>query len=336
MRSFKVVILGATGAVGAEVVRVLEQRDFPVSDLRLLASPRSAGRILNFRGSPLPVEAVRPEAFAGFEIAFFAAGGSVSLEYAPKAAGAGCVVIDKTSAYREDPDVPLIVPEVNPHHLPVYRMKGIISSPNCSTIPLVMVLKPLHEAAGIKRVVVSTYQSVSGAGAGGMQDLEGQTGAIREGRPIQKRKFTHQIAFNVIPHIDSFLADGSTKEEAKMANESRKILDLPGLPVSATTVRVPVFVGHSESVNIELERPLTAGAAREVLSRAPGLRIIDDPSRAAYPMPIDCAGTDETFVGRVREDPSVAHGLNMWLCCDNLRKGAALNAVQIAELFIGQ
>jgi len=336
VRSFKVAILGATGAVGAEVLKVLEQREFPVSDLRLLASARSAGKTLGFRGAESPVEAVRPGAFAGYEVAFFAAGGSVSLEYALNAAAAGCVVIDKTSAYREDPDIPLIVPEVNPHHLPGYRKKGIISSPNCSTIPLVMVLKPLHEAAGLRRVVVSTYQSVSGAGAAGMLDLEAQTRAIVEEKPIEKKKFPHQIAFNVIPHIDSFLADGSTKEEVKMINESRKILDLPDLKISATTVRVPVFVGHSESVNIELERPLSAVAARELLSKAPGLRIIDDPSHAAYPMPVACAGTDETFVGRIREDPSVASGLNMWLCCDNLRKGAALNAVQIAELLARQ
>jgi aspartate-semialdehyde dehydrogenase len=332
--SYKVAVLGATGAVGAEVLRILEQRRFPIAELRLLASPRSAGRTVTWSGAGVTIEAVSKDAFKGFEIAFFAAGGNVSLEYAPAAAAAGCVVIDKTSAYREDPEIPLIVPEVNPHHLPRCKNKGIISSPNCSTIPMVMVLKPLHEAATLVRVVVSTYQSVSGAGAGGIRDLEAQTAALVAGRPIEKKKFAHQIAFNLIPHIDSFLPDGSTKEEAKMVNESRKILDLPALRIAATTVRVPVYVGHSESLNVETARPLNAAAARALLGGAPGVKIIDDPSRAAYPMPVDCAGTDETFVGRLREDLSVPHGLNMWLCCDNLRKGAALNAVQIAEALL--
>jgi aspartate-semialdehyde dehydrogenase len=330
---FKVAVLGATGAVGAEVIRILEERKFPVSELRLLASQRSAGKSVKFAGVDVPVQAVSREGFKGVEIAFFAAGGGVSVEWAPQAAAEGCVVIDKTSAYREDPDIPLIVPEVNPHHLPMYRRKGIISSPNCSTIPMVLVLKPIDDAAKVKRVVVSTYQSVSGAGAAAMMEMEAQSRDYLSGAEIKKKKFLHRIAFNLIPHIDSFLPDGYTKEELKMVSETRKIMDLPSLPVSPTTVRVPVLIGHSESVNIETEKELRSFAAREILSKAPGVKIIDDPTRNLYPMPVDCAGRDETFVGRLRDDPSVKFGLNLWLCCDNLRKGAALNAVQIAELF---
>jgi aspartate-semialdehyde dehydrogenase len=330
---FNVAILGATGAVGVEVLKILEERKFPVKELKLLASERSAGKAMKFNGRDVPVKPVKREEFKGIEIAFFAAGGGVSLEWAPQAAAEGCVVIDKTSAYREDPDVPLIVPEVNPHHLPQYGKKGIISSPNCSTIPMVLVLKPINDAVGVKRVVVSTYQSVSGAGAAAMAEMESQSRDFLSGAPLSRRKFPHRIAFNLIPHIDSFLPDGYTKEEQKMVNETRKIMDLPDLPVSPTTVRVPVLIGHSESLNIETERVLGAAAARELLSKAPGVKIIDDPSRNLYPMPVDCAGKDETFVGRLRDDPSVRNGLNLWLSCDNLRKGAALNAVQIAELY---
>jgi len=330
---FKVAVLGATGVVGSEVLKILEERKFPIKELKLLAS-KSGGRTIKFRGEDIKVEAVSEEAFKGVEIAFFAAGGSVSLEWAPKAAAKGVVIIDKTSAYREDPDVPLIIPEVNPHHLSQHKKKGIISSPNCSTIPMVLVLKPINDAAKVKRVVVSTYQSVSGAGLAAMNEMEEQSRDFLAGRELKRKKFVHRIAFNLIPHIDSFLPDGYTKEELKMINETRKIMDLPDLRISPTTVRVPVLISHSEAVNIETEKPCDASRARELLSKAPGIKIVDDPAHALYPMPVDCAGKDETFVGRLRNDPSVKYGINLWLSCDNLRKGAALNAVQIAELFL--
>lgn len=334
MKEYNVVVVGATGAVGNEMVATLEQRKFPVKHLKLLASSRSVGKTITFKGKEVKIEELKEDSFKGIDIGLFSPGGSVSLKFAPIAAASGCVVIDNTSAFRMDPDVPLVIPEVNEHAIADYKKKGIIANPNCSTIQMVVVLKPLHDAAKIKRVVVSTYQAVSGTGKKAIYELEQQILAIYGQKPIVKKVYPHQIAFNCLPHIDSFLENGYTKEEMKMVNETRKIMEDQSIQVTATTVRVPVFCGHSESVNIEFEKDLTPEAARKILKKAPGVKVVDNPSKNLYPLAINAAGKDDTFVGRIRRDESVAHGLNMWIVADNIRKGAALNAVQIAEALI--
>ena len=331
MKSFNVAVVGATGAVGNEMIEILEQRKFPVRDLKLLASERSAGLSLGFKGHDVKVEVLKEDSFKGIDIGLFSPGGAVSQKFAPIAARSGCVVIDNTSAFRMEPDVPLVVPEVNAHAVKNYKKRGIIANPNCSTIQMVVALKPLHDAARIKRVVVSTYQAVSGTGKKAIAELEGQVTAIYGNREIVHKVYPHQIAFNCLPHIDVFLENGYTKEEMKMVNETKKIMEDDSIQVTATTVRVPVFYGHSESVNIEFERDLSPEEARSILSKAPGVVVADDPGKAVYPLAIYAAGRDETFVGRIRRDESIAHGLNMWIVSDNIRKGAALNAVQIAE-----
>jgi len=335
-RSYAVAVAGATGAVGLEMIKTLEQRQFPVKSLKLLASERSVGRELNFRGEKIKVEKLNHDSFKGIEIALFSAGAARSLEFAPAAAAAGAVVIDNSSAFRMDPDVPLVVPEVNPHAIAQYKNKGIIANPNCSTIQMVVVLKPIHDVAKIKRVVVSTYQSVSGTGLKAIDELLQQTKAILNSQEVTKKVYPHQIAFNCLPHIDSFLDNGYTKEEMKMVNETQKIMEDPQIRVTATTVRVPVLYAHSESVNIETEKKITPQEVREILAKAPGVVVVDNPRQNEYPLAIYAAGRDETFVGRIREDESIAKGINMWIVADNIRKGAALNAVQIAEILIAQ
>ena len=331
---YNVAVVGATGAVGEQMREVLEEREFPVGELRLLASERSAGQFLPFQQKQIRVEVLTEDSFKDIDIGLFSAGASVSAKYAPIAVQAGAVVVDNTSFFRMDPDVPLVVPEVNANEIGKYATRGIIANPNCSTIQMVVALKPIHDAARIKRVVVSTYQSVSGAGRKAMEELSHQVAALFSGKEIEKEKFPHQIAFNCIPHIDAFVENGYTKEEMKMINETRKILGEPSLPVTATTVRVPVFCSHSESVNVETERKLTAQQAKALLREAPGIIVADEPQSDVYPMAIDAVGTDATLVGRIREDDSIANGLNLWVVADNLRKGAALNAVQIAEILI--
>jgi aspartate-semialdehyde dehydrogenase len=327
-----VAVVGATGAVGTEMLRILEERNFPVKRLTLLASSRSAGKGLPFKGEEVLIEELKSSSFGGIEIALFSAGASVSKEFIPHCVRAGAVAVDNTSAFRMDPEVPLVVPEVNPEEL--YKHKGIIANPNCSTIQMVLVLKPLHDAAKIKRVVVSTYQAVSGAGWQAVKELEEETEAVLHNERYKRKVFPHQIAFNAIPQIpqsDAFLSNGYTSEEMKMINETKKILGDQSIRVTATTVRIPVIRGHSESVNIETERKLTAQEARDILSRAPGVTVIDEPDNQLYPLATVAAGRDETFVGRIREDFSIPNGLNLWIVSDNLRKGAALNAIQIAE-----
>ena len=330
---YKIVVVGATGNVGREMLNVLAEREFPYDEIAAVASSRSHGSEIEIgdTGKMLKVQNIEHFDFAGWDIALFAAGSAATREYAPKAAAAGCVVIDNSSLYRMDPDVPLIVPEVNPEAIDGYKKRNIIANPNCSTAQMVVALKPLHDAAKIKRVVVSTYQSVSGAGKGGMDELFEQSRAIFVGDPKENHVFTKQIAFNVIPHIDVFLDDGSTKEEWKMVVETKKILD-PKIKVTATCVRVPVFVGHSESINIEFENELSAEDAQKILRDAPGIMLVDKREDEGYVTPVECVGDGATFISRVREDPTVENGLNIWCVSDNLRKGAALNAVQIAEL----
>ena len=330
---YRVVVVGATGNVGREMLNVLAEREFPIEELAAVASSRSTGDEIEFgeTGKMLKVRNVEHFDFAGWDIALFSAGSDVSKVYAPKAAAAGCVVIDNSSLYRMDPDVPLIVPEVNPDAIDGYKAKNIIANPNCSTAQMVVALKPLHDAATIKRVVVATYQSVSGAGKQGMDELFEQSRNIFVGDSSEPVKFTKQIAFNVIPHIDSFLDDGSTKEEWKMVVETKKIID-PKIKVTATCVRVPVFVGHSEAINLEFENEISAEQAQEILREAPGVMLIDKREDGGYVTPVECVGDGATFVSRVREDSTVENGLSLWCVSDNLRKGAALNAVQIAEL----
>ncbi len=328
-----VAVAGATGVVGREMLRVLEDRNFPVKSVKLLASERSKGRTLTFKGEEIPVEVLSDDSFNGVEIALFSAGGGTSKRFAPSAAKAGCVVIDNSSAWRMDPEVPLVVPEVNPGDLKWH--KGIIANPNCSTIQMVVVLKPLHDAAKIKRVVVATYQAVSGAGSAAINELSEQTRALVTGEAYAPKVFPHQIAFNVIPQIPqsgAFEANGYTNEEMKMVNETKKILGDQTIMVTATTVRVPVFKGHSESVNVETEKKLTADQARELLRNAPGVIVQDDPAAQLYPLAVNAAGRYDTFVGRIREDVSHPSALEMWVVADNLLKGAASNAVQIAEI----
>lgn len=332
MRAFNVAVAGATGAVGQTMIRVLEERNFPVKDIRLLASERSVGKKIKFRGEEIPVQKLDHDSFQGVEIALFSAGGDRSLTFAPSAAKAGAVVIDNSSAWRMDPDVPLVVPEVNPHAIADYKNKGIIANPNCSTIQMVVALKPLHAKAHIRRIVVSTYQAVSGTGQKAITELEEQVKAWAAGKPMEKQVYPHRIAFNCLPHIDSFLENGYTKEEMKMVNETRKIMEIPNVQVCATTVRVPVFYGHSESVNVEFAGKITPEEAREILANAPGVKVVDDPFNNVYPLAIDAAGQDFTYVGRIRKDLSCENGLVMWIVADNIRKGAATNAVQIAEI----
>jgi aspartate-semialdehyde dehydrogenase len=327
-----VAVVGATGAVGREMVSILEERKFPLSELRLFASQQSAGSSVEFSGGEVKVRLLDRQAFAGVDIALFSAGEEISREYAPIAVGAGAVVIDNSAAWRMEPSVPLVVPEVNRHA--ISRHQGIIANPNCSTIQMVVVLKPLHEAVRIKRVVVSTYQSVSGTGKEAMDELMDQTKALLSFREVEPRVYPYQIAFNCLPHIGSFNDQGDCAEEVKLVQETRKIMEDDSIRVSATTVRIPVFHSHSESVNIETERKLTPNEARALLSTSPGVLVYDDPQRRLYPMPIDAAGQDAVYVGRIREDRSIANGLNLWIVSDNLRKGAALNAIQIAEELI--
>lgn len=331
--AYKVVVVGATGSVGREMLNILAERQFPIAEIAAVASGRSQGDMIDFgeAGQELKVQNIEHFDFTGYDIALFAAGSGPAKQYAPKAAAAGCTVIDNSSLFRMDHDVPLIVPEVNPQAIDGYRRRNIIANPNCSTAQMVVALKPLHDAATIKRVVVSTYQSVSGAGKAGMDELFEQTRAVFVGDPKTSHKFTKQIAFNVIPHIDSFMDDGSTKEEWKMVVETRKIMAAE-IEVTATCVRVPVFVGHSEAINIEFERPLSVAEAQRILREAPGIMLIDKREDGGYITPIECVGEYATYISRVRKDPTVPYGLNLWCVSDNLRKGAALNAVQIAEL----
>ncbi len=330
---YRVVVVGATGNVGREMLNILGERQFPIDEIAAVASPRSTGDVIDFgdTGQELRVKNIDHFDFAGWDIALFAAGSAASKAHAPRAAQAGCTVIDNSSLFRMDPDVPLIVPEVNPEAIDLYRRKNIIANPNCSTAQMVVVLKPLHDAAVIKRVVVATYQSVSGAGKAGMDELFEQSRNIFVGDPNAPVKFTKQIAFNVIPHIDDFLDDGSTKEEWKMVVETKKILD-PKIKVTATCVRVPVFVGHSEAINIEFENEISAAQAQAILREAPGIMLVDKREDGGYVTPVECVGEYATYVSRVREDSTVDNGLSLWCVSDNLRKGAALNAVQIAEL----
>jgi len=330
--AYTVAVVGATGAVGSEMIEVLEERKFPVGELRPLASARSAGGTVSFNGRDLAVQELTKESFAGVDIALFSAGAEISREFATIAAKAGAVVIDNSAAWRMDKEVPLVVPEVNRADLG--RHKGIIANPNCSTIQMVMALKPLHDAARIKRVVVTTFQSVSGTGKEAMDELLEEARDLLSFKEASPKVYPYQIAFNCLPHIDDFLPDGYTKEEMKMLHETRKIMGDDSIRVTATTVRVPVYVGHSEAVNIETEKKLSANEARALLAEAPGVLVYDDPAHKIYPMPIDAAGKDEVYVGRIREDESVPNGLNLWIVADNLRKGAALNAVQIAEELI--
>ncbi|HTN42623.1 MAG TPA: aspartate-semialdehyde dehydrogenase [Nitrospiria bacterium] len=329
---YVIAVVGATGAVGQEMVEVLEERKFPVEELRLFASERTAGETLTFRDRSLTVKLLTKEAFSGVDIALFSAGEEVSREYAPMAASAGAVVIDNSAEWRMKPDVPLVVPEVNPDA--AFRHHGIIANPNCSTIQMVVALKPLHDAARIKRIVVSSYQSVSGTGKEAMDELMDQSRSLLSFQEAVCHVYPFQIAFNLLPQIGSFDAQGNSSEEMKLVNETRKIMEDDTIRISATTVRVPVFRAHSESVNIETERKLSANEARALLATAPGVMVFDDPQRKVYPMPLEVSGTDEVYVGRIREDASVESGLNLWIVADNLRKGAALNAVQIAEKLI--
>ncbi len=327
-----VAVVGATGAVGNEMVSILEERRFPVEQLRLFASERSEGKTMDFHGKEVPVEILTEKVFKGIDIALFSAGGDRSKEYAPAAVKSGCIVIDNSSAWRMDPEVPLVVPEVNPYD--IKKHKGIIANPNCSTIQMVVALNPIHKAAKIKRVVVTTFQSVSGTGKNAIDELLNQTSDILNFKEVKPNVYPHQIAFSCLPHIDSFMEDGYTKEEIKMVNETKKILGDSSIKVTATTVRVPVFRSHSESVNIETDKKLSSNEVRALLSGASGVIVYDAPDKNLYPMPIDAVGKDEVYVGRIREDNSVKNGINIWIVSDNLRKGAALNAVQIAEKLI--
>ncbi len=334
MKRFNVAVVGATGAVGNEMIRILEERRFPVNNLKLLASERSVGRGIDYCGRTHPVELLKEDAFAGVEIGLFSAGGGISERFAPLAVRAGAVVIDNTSAFRLVPEIPLVVPEVNSHAIGRYKVRGIIANPNCSTIQMVVALKPIHDAVRIKRIVVSTYQSVSGTGKKAIAELMDQSRAIINGQTAEAKVYPYQIAYNCLPHIDVFLENGYTKEEMKMVRETKKIFEDEAIAVTATTVRVPVLYGHSEAVNIETRKKITASEVRRLLEEAPGVKVLDDPSVNMYPLAIHAAGRDETFVGRIREDESIENGINMWIVADNIRKGAALNAVQIAEILI--
>jgi aspartate-semialdehyde dehydrogenase len=331
---YKVAVVGATGNVGREMLQILAERNFPASEVVALASTRSVGREVSFgEDAVLKVQDLESYDFKGTDIALFSPGASVSAVHAPRAAAAGCVVIDNTSYFRMDPDVPLVVPEVNPDAIAGYKKKGIIANPNCSTMQMMVALKPLHDAATIKRAVVATYQSVSGTGKEAMDELFTQTRAVYVNDPIEKHKYPKQIAFNVIPQCDSFMDDGSTKEEWKMVVETKKILD-PKIKVAVTCVRVPVFIGHSEAINLEFEKPISADEARAILREAPGVVVVDHRVEEGYVTPVECAGEDPVYVSRLRDDPTVENGIQLWCVADNLRKGAALNTVQIAELLV--
>jgi aspartate-semialdehyde dehydrogenase len=330
-RKFNVAVAGATGAVGNQMIRCLEEMNFPVLSVKFLASSRSVGRSLRFKGDLVEVEELKEDSFKGVDIALFSAGGGTSQKFAPLAAKDGCVVVDNSSAWRMDPEVPLVVPEVNLHAIAQYTQKGIIANPNCSTIQMVVVLHPIHKKYRIKRIVVSTYQAVSGTGKKAIDELFDQTRAMINFLDFETRVYPHRIAFNCLPHIDIFLDNGYTKEEMKMVNETRKIMEDETIAVTATTVRVPVFFGHSESVNIETKDPVVADDVKALLQNAPGVKVMDDPGKNLYPLAADAAGQDLTLVGRIRQDESIANGINMWIVADNIRKGAATNAVQIAQ-----
>ncbi len=332
--SCRVAVCGATGAVGNQMIQCLEERDFPVSEIRLLASERSRGKKLRFRGEEVPVQVLDKGSFEGMDIALFSAGGGTSKKWAPQAWAEGAVVVDNSSAWRMDPEVPLVVPECNPEDIAGYKNKGIIANPNCSTIQMVVVLKPLHQAAGLKRVVVTTLQAVSGTGQKAIFELENQLAAIHEGREPEKKVYPHQIALNVFPHIGPLTDSGYTEEEMKMVNETRKILHAPDIMVSATCTRVPVYYGHSESLNLAFEKKLTADEVRDILDKAPLVKVVDDLPNNQYPTPLMAAHQDYTLVGRIREDISQENGIDLWLVADNIRKGAATNAVQIAEILL--
>lgn len=331
-KTFNVAVAGATGAVGNQMITSLEERSFPVKSIKFLASHRSAGRKLRFKGDTVVVEEMTEDSFKGVDIALFSAGGSTSKQFAPIAAESGCVVVDNSSQWRMDPDVPLVVPEVNPHAIAQYTKKGIIANPNCSTIQMVVPLKPIHQKFEIKRVVVSTYQAVSGTGKKAIDELFDQTRAMLNFQESENKVYPHRIAFNCLPHIDVFLDNGYSKEEVKMVNETRKILEDDSIGITATTVRVPVFYSHSESVNIETNRPISAAEVRTLLEEEPGVVVVDDLEKNLYPLAIDAADRDEIFVGRIREDESIPNGINIWVVADNIRKGAATNATQIAEV----
>ena len=332
---YNVAIAGATGAVGQEMMDILDERNFPVKELRLLASERSAGKELEYKNNKIKIEKLDEDSFDNIDIALFSAGGSRSREFAPIAVEAGAVVVDNSSAFRMEEGVPLVIPEINPHAVAGYKNKGIVANPNCTTAVTVMALKPLHDLGNIKRVIASSYQAVSGAGAQAIEELKNQTLAWANSERIQPETFPYQIAFNLLPQIDSFLDNGYTKEEMKLHNETRKILENNEMSLTATTVRVPVFRAHSVAVNIETERKISLDEAKQALDNFPGIRVLDDPGEQKYPMPIDAAGEDDCIVGRIREDYTVPNGLSFWVVGDQLRKGAALNAVQIAELLIG-
>ncbi|NLD28233.1 MAG: Aspartate-semialdehyde dehydrogenase 2 [bacterium ADurb.Bin270] len=331
-KQYNIAVVGATGVVGGEILAVLEERNFPVGKILPLASDNSIGKEVQFGEKNLPVEILDEKSFTGVDIALFSAGGKVSEKHAPIAAGAGAVVIDNTSAFRNDPKIPLVVPEINPHRIADYKEKGIIANPNCSTIQMVMVLKPLHDVVPIKRVVVTTFQSVSGAGISAMEELSKQAVNLFSGAECDSKVFPHRIAFNCIPHIGKFNADGDTEEELKLVNETAKIMEDDSIKVSATAVRVPVFSGHAESLNIEFSDEISPSSVKEILSSASGVLLLDDPGLCRYPMAIEVTGKDEVFAGRIRKDPTVEFGISMWIAADNIRKGAALNAVQIAEI----
>ena len=333
MKEPRVAIVGATGMVGQEMRQILEQREFPLADLKLLASERSRGRTLEFRGETLPVQVLDRGSFDGIDLSLFSAGTGISKEFSPLAVEAGAVVIDNSNAFRMDPGVQLVVQEVNPGE--ALKNKGVISNPNCSTIQMVVVLNPLHKEFDIQRVVVSTYQSVSGTGKEAVEELMQQVRAAEAGEAPVAEVYPHQIAYNCLPHIDVFLDNGYCREEQKMIDETRKIMSEPDLPITATTVRVPVLVGHGESVNVQFAKPVEPESARAILAKAPGVEVVDDPANNLYPLAIDCQGNDPSYVGRIRKDFSAPNALNLWIVSYNLRNGAALNAVQIAELLLG-
>jgi len=333
-KQYNVAVMGATGAVGTCFLNILEERKFPIKELRLLASERSKSKKLKFNGKLYPVEVLKHDSFKGIDIVLASAGASRSLEFLPSAVKAGAVCVDNSSAFRMDKDVPLVVPEVNPGK--IKENKGIIANPNCSTIQMVVALWPIHKAAKIKRIVVTTFQSVSGAGQSKILELQSQVKEVAAGKKPTVKEFPYQIAFNLIPQIDVFLENGYTKEEMKMVNETRKIMGDESIQVNATCIRVPVLYAHSESVNIETERPISPEEVKKLLSEAPGVKVVDDPDKKVYPMPIDAEGKDATLVGRIRRDESVKNGISMWVVSDNIRKGAALNAVQIAEILISK
>ncbi|MAP38470.1 MAG: aspartate-semialdehyde dehydrogenase [SAR202 cluster bacterium Io17-Chloro-G1] len=329
MSECKIALIGATGAVGQVFLSILEERNFPASDIRLCASERSFGKKIKVRGEKLIVEEATPQLLSEVDFVFISASGSVSRQMAPIAVDRGAVVIDKSSAFRMDPNVPLVVPEINPGDL--HDHHGIIASPNCTTTPMVMALKPLNEANPAKRIVAASYQSVTGTGASAGEELLAQSRDVLDGKDASLDVYPHQIAFNILPHVEEFLENGYTTEEMKMQNEARKILHAPDLKVSTTCVRVPVMISHAEAINVEFTDPMSPGEVREILSTMPGVRVVDDPQANVYPMPVQSEGEDDVFVGRIRKDISLDNGIAMWLTCDNLRKGAALNAIQIAE-----